>query len=57
MGYKRGSLRHVTSCLALDDIGQLFVCGDAPLVLKVLFIFSTYSRVPNNRPSPRLLIF
>ena len=41
MGYKRGSLRYVASCLALDDIGQLFVFGDAPLVLRVLFIFST----------------
>ena len=41
MGYKRGSLRYVTSCLALDNIGLLFVCGDGPLVLRVLFIFST----------------
>ena len=42
MGYKRGSLRYVTSCLALDDIGLLlFACGDGPLVLRVLFIFST----------------
>ena len=41
MGYKRESLRYVTSCLALDDIGLLFVCGDDPLVLRVLFIFST----------------
>ena len=41
MGYKRGSLRHVISCLALDDTGLLFVCGDGPLVLRVLFNFST----------------
>ena len=41
MGYKRGSLRYVTSCLALDDISLLFVCDDDPLVLRVLFIFST----------------
>ena len=41
MGCKRGSLQYVTSCLALDNISLLFVCGDGPLVLRVLFIFST----------------
>ena len=41
MGYKRGSLRYVTSCLTLDDIDLLLMCGDDPLVLRVLFIFST----------------
>ena len=38
MGFKRASLRYVTSWLALDDIGLLFVCGDGPQVLRVLFI-------------------
>ena len=38
MGYERGSLRYVTSCLAFDGIGLLFI---GPLVLRVLFIFST----------------
>ena len=41
MGYKRGSLRYVTSCLALDNIGLLFMCGDGPLVLMVLFILGS----------------
>ena len=32
MGYKRGSLRCVISCLTLDDIDLLLMCGDDPLV-------------------------
>ena len=53
MGYKRGSLRYVTSCLAIDDIGRLFVCGDGPLVLRVLS--SSVLNGPRDLRGPRVL--
>ena len=38
---EKGKFTIRDSFLALDDIGPLFKCGDDPLVLTVLFIFST----------------